>query len=103
GDLPDARAGNEWRRLLDEEVVELVPLLAADDQDVAESAGREERDMAALPLDHDVRAERRAVHGLGELRPSQPCAGDELLKAFHARARRVVRGRQALAGEEAPV
>src|SRR6185436_17357243 len=64
----------------------LVPLLAADDQDVAESAGREERDVAALPLDHDVRAERRAVHGLGEVRPSQPRAGDELLQALHARA-----------------
>jgi hypothetical protein len=87
GDLPDARAGNERRGLLDEEVVELVPLLAADDQDVAESAGREERDVAALPLDHDVRAERRAVHGLGELRPFQPRAGDELLQAStHARA-----------------
>ena len=103
GDLPDPRAGDQRGGLLDEEVVELVALLPADDQDVAEAPGRQERDVPALPLDDDVRAERGPVHGLHEVGPAEPRAGDQLAEPLHARPGRVVRRREPLAGEEAPV
>jgi hypothetical protein len=99
----DPRARDQGNRLVDEEVVELVALLPADDQDVSEAASREERDVPALPLDDDVRAERRSVHRLGEVRPREPGPGDQLAESLHARARRVVRRGEALAGEEASV
>ena len=102
-DLADARARDQRGGLLDEEVVELVALLAADDEDVAEAPGREERDVSALPLDDDVRAEGRAVHRLREIGPIEAGAGDQLVEPVHARPRRVVRSREALAGEETSV
>jgi hypothetical protein len=102
-DLADARARDQRGGLLDEEVVELVALLAADDEDVAEAPGREERDVSALPLDDDVRAEGRAVHRLREIGPIEAGAGDQFAEPVHARPRRVVRSREALAGEETSV
>ena len=103
GHLPDPRAGDQRGGLLDEEIVELVALLPADDQDVAEAPGRQEGDVPALSLDDDVRAERGPVHGLDEVGPAEPRAGDQLAEPLHARPGRVVRRREALAGEEAPV
>ena len=103
GDLPDPGAGDQRGGLLDLEVVQLVALLPADDQDVAEAARRQEGDVPALPLDDDVRAERRPVHGLDEVGPAEPRAGDQLPEPLHACPGRIIRRREALAGEEAAV
>ena len=90
--LPGCASGDQRGRLLDEEIVELVALLPADDQDIAESASRQEGDVAALPLDHDVRAEGGPVHRLGEIGPSRPAPATSSRSALHARPRRVVQG-----------
>ena len=73
GDVPPP---DQRRRFLDLQVVHLVALLAADDEHVPEPARREQPDAARLALDHDVRAERRAVHGLRDRGPRrEPAAG----------------------------
>ena len=98
--LADQPARDERRRLLDLEVVDLVPLLAPDDQHVAEPARGDEADPLRLALDDDVRAERGAVHGVGEPSPRHAGARDELIEPGQTRLRRIGIGREPLRGVE---
>ena len=68
------RAGREeHRRLgLEDEVVHLVPHLAADLEHVLEALGREQADLRALALEHGVGGDRGAVHEADDLvRPTR--------------------------------
>src|SRR5207247_8067903 len=61
GHLADQPAGDQRRGLLDLEVVDLVALLASDDEHVPEAARGDEADALRLALDDDVGAERGSV------------------------------------------
>ena len=102
GDLADQAAGDQRGGRLDLKVVHLVALLAADDQDVPKSPGREQRDVLPFALDHDVGAERGSVDRLGEVAPGDAGARDELVEPLEAGQRWIGVGREPLAGVELP-
>ncbi|OGL13923.1 MAG: hypothetical protein A3F92_02765 [Candidatus Rokubacteria bacterium RIFCSPLOWO2_12_FULL_71_22] len=89
GHLADQPARHQRRGLLDLQIVDLVALLAPDDQHVAEAARGQESDAARLALDDDVRAERRAVHDLGRVAPGHAAPRDQRVEARQARLGRV--------------
>src|SRR5439155_1208208 len=100
--LGDAPARDQRRGFLDLEVVDLIPLLAPDDQHVAEAARGEKPDPACLALDDDVGAERRSVDRVGHVAPRDAAPRDQLVEPRAARLGRVGVGRQALRGAELP-
>src|SRR5262249_16812516 len=70
GHLADEPARNQRRRLLDLQVVDLVALLAPDDENVTKAARGEQSDPMSLALDDNVGAECGAVNDLGDLVPA---------------------------------
>src|SRR5881296_4786731 len=98
GDLADQAPRHERARLLDLEVVDLVALLAPDEQHVAEAARGEQADAARLALDDDVAAERRAVHGLRDVAPGHAGGREQRVEARQARLGRIGIGGEALGG-----
>jgi hypothetical protein len=110
GHLGDEAPRHQRGGLLDLEVVDLVPLLAADHEHVAEPARGEEAHAPRLALDDDVRAERGAVHGLGDVAPGHRGSGgrvgaaarprEEVVEAGEAGLRGVGIGREPLGGGE---
>ena len=100
GHLADEAARDQRGRLLDLQVVDLVALLAADDQHVAEAAGREQADAGRLALDDDVGAERGAVHSLAQRRPVHAGAADQLVETGQAGRGGIGIRREPLAGRQ---
>ncbi len=98
GDLADESPPDEGARLLELEIVDLVALLAPDEQHVAEAARGQQADPAGLALDDDVAAERRAVHGLGDVAPGHARARQQRVEAGQARLGGIGIGGEALGG-----
>jgi len=97
-DLADEPTRDQRGGLLDLQVVDLIALLAPDDENVAEAAGRQEPDAARLALDDDVGAERRAVDRLRDVRPGNKSLREQRVEAGQARLRGIGIGREPLAG-----
>jgi hypothetical protein len=89
GDLTDEPAWNQGRRFLDLQVVDLIPLLAPDDQYVAKAARRQEPDAARLALDDDVGSERGTVDRLRDVAPRYAALSQEGVEAGEARFGRI--------------
>ena len=88
--------GHERLRKFEEEIVDVVALLRAHFEDVAEALRGDEAELGALALDDGVGDQRRAMHDLADL--GEPDAGhrDEFLEAEQRRLGRIVRRRQPL-------
>ena len=100
GDLADESPRDQRARLLDLEVVDLVALLATDDQHVAKATRRQKPDAARLALDHDVRAEGGAVDRLRDVLPGDAGAADQVVQPRETRRGRIRIGREPLACDE---
>ncbi len=88
GDLDRAVARHQRARAVEEEIVGLGPVAAADDVDIARAARHEEADRGALALDQRVDGDGRAVDQRGDAGRRKVCFADAIDDAVHGIARR---------------
>ena len=99
-DLHDLVARDERRVLVDEEVVDVVAELPLDLEHVAEPLGRHQEGPGPLPLDDEVGAERRAMHGLLHVGHGRPRPLEQRVEALQHALGGVAGRREVLADHD---
>src|SRR3954467_12567868 len=87
-----AAAGDEGLGVLQEEVVDVVALLGAHFEDVAEALGGDEAELGAAALDEGVGDEGGAVDDVADVGEVQAGVGDDAGEAFERAAGGVAGG-----------
>ena len=89
-------ARHEWVGELQEQVVDVVALLGAHLEDVAEAARGDQAEAGAAALDQGVGDQGGAVHDVADVGERQVCRLQQFGEALQRADRRVLRGGQAL-------
>ena len=103
GHLQPAAARHQRLGILQEQVVDVVALLGAHLQDVAEALGGDEAEAGAAPLDQRVGHQRRAVDDLAHVGQRQAGIGHDLRQALQRADRGVVRSGEAFVQPDAAI
>jgi len=99
-DLETVAARHQRVGILQEEIVDVVALLGAHLQDVAEAGSGDQAELGAFPLDQRIGDEGRAMYDLAHLGESDAGIGDELAEALQRADRRIMRRRQAFVQQD---
>jgi len=101
GDLQPMPAGDQRFWEAEEQIVDVVALLGAHLEVVAETLRGEQTEPCAAPLDDRIGDERRAVNDLADIRGGDAGLGRKDAKAFERRYRRILRRRQTFVERDA--
>src|SRR5262249_31766443 len=87
---------NERRREAEEQIIDVVALLGAHLEDVAEAPSGEQSEFGTFALDEGVGYKRRSVDNAGDIGEADARAADNVVEPLERANRGITRGRKAL-------